>query len=472
MKEIKEYVVLTGIVCAVLFVSWLFPPIYHRLRHLCPVRPSSISDAQALPIFARKYKTSCMTCHEMFPRLNAFGEAVRLNGFRWPDAESSVEKDKEMRKDDPIELGNEAYKKVFPKAVWPSDIPGHLPVSIRGQLYFADTLQTGDRVNEWEWEVQSAASIGEKISYFGHYNLHSTLDKNAATTNASSLILFLNLESVIGPQHLANLQFGIVGQEEANYNFYRSHGTGSFLPNGSPRSFARIQTVPYPAGFAKDNRFKLRRGPGAMVWGFADRMRYAIGYREGDQDGGGSDMNVGFFQLAYKFGGMDNFGRTNQKFEQGYMENSLGIGLLGDYGSVHVQPTATSPIILDTFWRAGADAQWKWLAWTNRAGFVLGGHNNPYGTLNSGYVNTSTWFAESDYHWLPWLLTEVRYEEEYFAVPDALKLGKTNRGRFVPVIAFLYGPNVRFQFSAEAYTDRRDTTKDPDTIRFMVDFGL
>ena len=39
-------------------------------------------DAAAIPAFARKYKTSCMTCHAPFPTLTAVGEAFRLNGYR------------------------------------------------------------------------------------------------------------------------------------------------------------------------------------------------------------------------------------------------------------------------------------------------------------------------------------------------------------------------------------------------------
>ena len=37
-------------------------------------------SADAITAFARKYQTSCMTCHESLPRLNAVGEAFRLNG--------------------------------------------------------------------------------------------------------------------------------------------------------------------------------------------------------------------------------------------------------------------------------------------------------------------------------------------------------------------------------------------------------
>ncbi len=42
------------------------------------------ASAAAVPAFARKYQTSCQTCHVVFPKLNAFGEAFRLRGYRMP----------------------------------------------------------------------------------------------------------------------------------------------------------------------------------------------------------------------------------------------------------------------------------------------------------------------------------------------------------------------------------------------------
>jgi len=78
----------------------------------------SAQDSFALPVFARKYHTACSTCHIAFPARNGFGEAFRNNGYRFPDGT-----DEEMVKEEPIKLGQEAYKDVFPDAIWPSDIP-------------------------------------------------------------------------------------------------------------------------------------------------------------------------------------------------------------------------------------------------------------------------------------------------------------------------------------------------------------
>ena len=73
--------------------------------------------AAAVPVFARKYQTSCQTCHTIFPKLNPFGQAFRFNGYRMP-AETE-----EQVKQKPVSLGAEAYARVWPDAVFPSNVP-------------------------------------------------------------------------------------------------------------------------------------------------------------------------------------------------------------------------------------------------------------------------------------------------------------------------------------------------------------
>lgn len=430
-----------------------------------------VRDADALPIFARKYHTSCMTCHEMFPRLNAFGEAFRLNGFRWPDGKGG-NIDEQMRKQEPIPMGSEGYKKEFPNAVWPVDIPETIPLSMRNNTRLA---KTDTRELEWEWELQTAGFIGEKESFFGHANFTTVLGTDTPVKLAVPVIGHLNLERIVRNSHLFNVQIGTVAVEEANYFHYRSHSTNSLLPP-SGRTFARLDTLSYPAGFNKADVFKLRRGVGAMAWGFSRHSSYSAGYRIGDQDGGGSDMNVGFFHWAYKIGGGDNFGHTNQNYTQGYMEDSLSFGVFGDTGSVGVKAKANDPLVRDSFWRSGGDVRVKLRTWTARAGGVVGSHSQPYGLLNTGSADYRTWFAQADYHLLPWVLPEIRYEADRFILPAGMNLGRTERARFVPTISALYGANVRFTFWTELYTKSRLSVTglklDKNLVGFLMDFGF
>src|SRR5436190_17125141 len=82
-------------------------------------------SASALPIFARRYETSCTTCHAMIPKLNPFGIAFRNNGYRIPLA------DDKLLKSPDVSLGAPAWKQLWPKAVWPGKIPSVPPIAFR-----------------------------------------------------------------------------------------------------------------------------------------------------------------------------------------------------------------------------------------------------------------------------------------------------------------------------------------------------
>src|SRR5579871_2555349 len=86
---------------------------------------AAASRAEAIPAFARKYGTSCQTCHTIYPKLTPFGEAFRRNGFKFPG------RDDDFIKADTVPMGNEAYRKMWPKeSVWPSQLMAALPVGL------------------------------------------------------------------------------------------------------------------------------------------------------------------------------------------------------------------------------------------------------------------------------------------------------------------------------------------------------
>ena len=82
-------------------------------------------DSSAVPAFARKYQTSCYTCHSGFPNRNAFGEAFKNNGYRWPGGE-----EEDHAKQEQTKMGAAGWKETFPNSPWPSDIPGFAPFAL------------------------------------------------------------------------------------------------------------------------------------------------------------------------------------------------------------------------------------------------------------------------------------------------------------------------------------------------------
>lgn len=141
-------------------------------------------DASAIPAFARKYGTSCYTCHSGFPARNSFGEAFRNNGYRWPGGE-----DEEKTKQEQTKLGSEGWKKTFPESPWPGDIPGYVPLSLwfRGQFVNyseevknpAGVVVTKETLNYGTGGLGAASlffggTMGDNFSAFGQYNLTNT----------------------------------------------------------------------------------------------------------------------------------------------------------------------------------------------------------------------------------------------------------------------------------------------------------
>ncbi|MCF7833355.1 MAG: hypothetical protein K9N05_07265 [Candidatus Marinimicrobia bacterium] len=70
----------------------------------------SVQSAMAIPAFARRYKYSCTTCHDPFPRLKDYGDEFAGNGFIEPDEER--ERDYVTAGDDKLWLNRD-----FPFAV-------------------------------------------------------------------------------------------------------------------------------------------------------------------------------------------------------------------------------------------------------------------------------------------------------------------------------------------------------------------
>src|SRR5579864_9482035 len=103
------------------------------LLTLCVLTASSF----AIPAFSRQYQTSCATCHVDFPKLNDFGKAFKDAGFKFP------KDDETFLKVPAVLLGAPAQKDVFPKTIWPGQIPGLPPIGLRFNTFFQVT--SGDR---------------------------------------------------------------------------------------------------------------------------------------------------------------------------------------------------------------------------------------------------------------------------------------------------------------------------------------
>ncbi len=165
--------------------------------------------AQAVPSFARKYNTSCQTCHTQFPVLNPFGEAFRRNGFRFPSVKGS--EDSDAAKEETLPLGQEEYEKTFPNSVWPDRISQMAPLSLLvggGVNYVmpnSDLYATTGNTFTWNGVANpvslfAAGAFSDRLTYW--------IKVVASSGGVNIGAAYLAWNDLIGPRHLINLWFG------------------------------------------------------------------------------------------------------------------------------------------------------------------------------------------------------------------------------------------------------------------------
>jgi hypothetical protein len=378
----------------------------------------------ALPIFARRYETSCTTCHVMPPKLNAFGIAFRNNGFRIP-----LNEEKFIKSPD-VALGAPAWKQLWPKAVWPGSIPGMPPVAIRVASDVNIRPTTPVNVNfDFPNGLTGyfAGAAGDAFSYFGSVFLLG-----------SSNQIFLDRaygQFRITPdapgQNLLTLKIGRIDtRAEPFSNTFRRTTAQNFGV-----SDFRVTA----------NGFGLRDHDGGFeAWGAVTgpKNRGGVEYSAGLVQGtNGRSENNNFKDyygaISYKIGGLGVVGSRSETGEQpntaeGYTETSVSIGTFAYRGKG--QPTIAG-VTEDWLMRSGFKAD-IWLKDLNIYGAVVFGTDELRGT-SPHTTDSSSMMAEADYRVLPWLMPTMRFEKINFSD------GRRNVVQMIPAVNFLVRANVR-----------------------------
>ena len=111
-----------------------------------------IAKAEAIPLFARKYKVSCTACHIGFPKLNSFGEVFAGSGYRFPEEDLS---------DQTVDTGDD-------KLLLLKDIP----LAIRVDSFLRARNDTGtysDIESPFVIKLLSSAPLRKNISYYFYF---------------------------------------------------------------------------------------------------------------------------------------------------------------------------------------------------------------------------------------------------------------------------------------------------------------
>ena len=406
------------------------------------VLAGSLFPAGAVPIFSRKYQTSCQTCHTIFPKLNPFGQAFRLNGYRMP-AEAESE---DVVKEKPVSLGSEGYKKIWPEAVYPGTIPGHVPLAIN--MKFADvnssshddsgrTIVHNDFQFPQEVNLFTAGTLGDIFGYFGELTYAERPDGGSDVEIEHAQF---HVNSPFGPPHLVNFKLGKFSPDLADgfQEMWIMTDNGidalfAFDPiglNGGTGLADEPSGVAIPAGVK-----------GIEMYGVAHhRLFYTLGVVNGISPGVDvKDARAGkdfYARVDYKIGGLgldgDSTGVTLPP--ENWRETSLRLGLLAYQGDGSKAPFEIAdedgnPLKIEdrTFSRLGVFAS-LYLRDLNVFGVYVRGtdklrrlDDTTLDTLSEISRDYSSWFVQGDYVIRPPFQVSLRYESLKPGDPAAAK---------------------------------------------------
>ncbi|RMD99959.1 MAG: hypothetical protein D6814_04585 [Calditrichaeota bacterium] len=381
------------------------------------------TEVSAIPAWARKYKTTCATCHISYPKLNAFGRAFMMNGYQFP---GGVEADKEQAKEKPVSMGSEAYKRVWPDAIWPNALPATVPLAVvveNAAVYLPNApagepkLSFGDFPEEVE--VLSGGNFSDNISFFAE----------------------LAFEGGEAELEMAHISFDNILPNNA-----LSLKVGKIVPFVTPFSNMRHVTTSYwyatlPLGDNAWNFDRTQRGVEARGLLSQGRLIYSAGLVEGRENEFNGDKDF-YFHLGYKFGGLRLDGireAASAGPTQPWQDNSIRFDAF--YYNGRATLTGGQK---DNFSQFGGSVDLYYNR-LNLSGLVAV-QNDDKPVVGETFDGTGTHImTEATYVLYPWLLPTVRYE--WFKAE--LGPNSDTSQRFVPGLIALIRANVKLQLNAE-----------------------
>ena len=348
------------------------------------------TESYSIPSFSRKYKTSCVTCHIAFPKLNAFGEAFRRNGYQFPDGT-----DLENTKEDPVSLGSEGNKNAWPDAIWPGSIPGTSPLAVVLELETTYNPQEDQKWNfnsfEGELDLLAGGTLGEDISFWGEVEVAED-----AIEIERAAIIFDNLFG--GTTATANLKIGKF--EPGVYSFSNHRRLG-------PRYNITITTL-------GDNMWTMEAAQtGLELNGVVGkgRLGYNLGLVEGHGNLDNSDKDF-YAHATYKVGGMrlDGVvpeGSGSRGPTQPWEDNSVTIGGFVYNGHASLEDNV---IQKDNFMMFGGDVNISYDRFNFIGAYARHNNDSPFIDLPGVKGKMNSYLVEASYIIYPWLIPFARFE--------------------------------------------------------------
>jgi hypothetical protein len=392
------------------------------------------SPAGAVPAFARKYGTSCQTCHTVFPKLTPFGETFRRNGFRFPGVDSDA-----VAAGRTQALGPEAARHQFPDAVWPATLPTSAPLAfgLVGQARLhPDRNSAGARADHRavltlqdlaeEAQLWAAGSFTDATTFFAEL---SVSEDEAEIEHG-----FVWWSDLVGPRYALGLIAGKTMPQLTSFGPHSTYLADTALP---PLSVAGLYG-------ATSDTWSLTAPTGLVEASgvLGGRFDYSLGLSSGvNVDVRPSEST--YAHVGYKLGGMALAGGAQAASTRPWEETAATADLFA-FREVSRFDNALGDVQKETAWAFGGGLRLQWRSLELDAG--AWGEVHEDAQTAGGDVTAFSHYSELSYVVWPWLVPALRVEYTHInpegAAPTVSDL------RVTPGVAALVFANLKLTLSA------------------------
>ena len=443
----------------------------------------------AIPPFSRQYGTSCSTCHVDFPKLNDFGKAFKDAGFKFPKA------DEDFIKIPPVMLGAPAQKEMWPRAIYPGNLPGMPPIGIRYATFFQvlsrnrNNFNTGEFIPRTDFQNGTlsffmAGNFGSDIAYWIDDDIAAG-GSGAEGGMGDAYLKFVNIGRFLKlPKDALSLR---IGQFELDLPFSPARSwnlsgwdifeqpnvnVGATVNNGFTMD-AAAQGIEFSGGHSyRGYHYSLAIVNQNTSGTTASGANVGPG---GDAFFSDSNIKDLYGRFSYRFNLEKDAASRNEIQAAGptgpHDHTYLDVGAFGFYGrSVQRIDTFTAR---EPFYRIGGNASFNYRNFNLFGVYMYGRDRNQIftgdGFTAAPSVHFGGGFVEADYLALPWMMAIMRWDNVNSAsdrlngVDGAgfVSPFRSTRQRITPGVQFLIHANIKAAF--EYQIRPQQVVTDPET---------
>ena len=429
---------------------------------------TSAPRAMAIPAFARKYHTSCSTCHSNWPQLNDFGRAFKINGFKFP------KDDEDFLKEPPLMLGAQAQKEAFPYSIYPGELP-ILPISFRYSGYLTYTspqppevtaaagyVPSTDLFQPNTFTIFAASSLGPSLAFW----IDDDISTAGSGANGGLGDGYIKANNFLGhyvhvPQNDLNVRLGqfeldlpFTQARSINLTNYAIYDETAYVnPTGTG---PLAGTTANPLTFASPQR-------GVEIGGYPNRgyTWWTVTLLDGGNSLGTVNSKDVYVNLGQRFDLERNPEIRKQLQASGatgvHDHTSIRFNAFGYLGNNELNQGgaryAGLPTINEPFYRAGGAFDYKFRGNFELWGLYEHAHDsnkalNAGGTdfVSATPVTFSGGFLEAEYWFYPWIVGEIRYDGVNSPTDRINGISRFDtRSNYSPGLQILARPNIRLE---------------------------